>query len=61
MNFPSLVDSNEALEDIMARVHQMLGISLGVVAVGHALAAFRHHFWLKDDVLKRMLPIWRKQ
>lgn len=61
VNFPSLVDSNESLEDIMARVHQVLGISLGVVAIGHALAALRHHFWLKDDVLKRMLPIWRKQ
>ena len=61
LNFPSLVDSNESLEDIMARVHQVLGITLGVVAIGHALAALRHHFWIKDDVLKRMLPIWRKQ
>lgn len=61
VNFPSLVESNEGLEDIMAVVHRTLGISLGVVAIGHALAALRHHFWLKDDVLKRMLPIWREK
>lgn len=61
VSFPSLVESNEALEDVMARVHQVLGITLGVVAGGHALAALRHHFWVRDDIMKRMLPLWRKQ
>jgi cytochrome b561 len=30
-----------------------------VVAVIHALAALYHHFWLKDDSLRRMLPFGR--
>jgi cytochrome b561 len=30
-----------------------------VVAVVHAAAALYHHFWVKDDVLRRMLPFAR--
>jgi len=61
ISFPSLVETNEALEDRMHLVHQSLAISLGVMALIHALAALRHHFINKDDVLKRMLPIWRSK
>ena len=60
VSFPSLVGSSEALEDRFGLLHQVLGISLAVVAAIHLLAALRHHFFLKDTVLKRMLPIWPK-
>lgn len=59
LNFPSLVDSSERLEDRFSLIHQVLAISLGVMAIIHALAALRHHFFKRDDVLRRMLPIWR--
>jgi cytochrome b561 len=29
---------------------------LGLLVLIHTGAALRHHFWLKDDVLRRMLP-----
>lgn len=56
INWPSLVGASESLEDMMRTVHQVIGLSLGVVAVGHALVALRHHFLLKDEILLRMLP-----
>jgi len=61
INWPSLVGANESLEDVMRRVHQVVGLSLGVVAVGHALVALRHHFLLKDEILLRMLPSGRRR
>jgi cytochrome b561 len=61
VSFPSLIGASESVEDRMALVHRALGISLAVVASIHVLAALRHHFFNKDDVLKRMLPIWRDQ
>jgi cytochrome b561 len=37
--------------------HQILSyIIMGIVAL-HVLAALRHHFWLRDNVLRGMLPI----
>jgi len=27
-----------------------------VLVLGHFVAALYHHFWQKDDVLRRMLP-----
>lgn len=45
-----------AIEDVASTVHEVLawcGIALVVL---HAGAALRHHFWLKDDVMRRMLP-----
>ena len=61
VNFPSLVDSSERLEAVFGQIHWILAISLGVVAGIHVLAALRHHFFSKDDVLTRMLPLWRKE
>jgi cytochrome b561 len=33
---------------------------LAIVALVHAAAAVYHHFWMKDDTLRRMLPFGRK-
>lgn len=60
VSFPSLVESSELLEDRFHIVHRVLGYSLAVVAAIHVIAALRHHFVLKDSVLKRMLPLWPK-
>jgi cytochrome b561 len=58
-SFPGLIGSSERLEEIFGLIHQVLAIGLGVLAVIHALAALRHHFFKGDDVLRRMLPLWR--
>jgi len=59
IDFPSILSSSDRLQGIMAEVHRLLAISLGVLAGGHALAALGHHCWNRDDGLKRMLPLWR--
>jgi cytochrome b561 len=37
-------------------VHEVLANGLVILAMLHAVAALAHHFVLKDDVLRRMLP-----
>jgi cytochrome b561 len=59
VRFPALVGASEPLEDVLGRTHRAFGILLALIAGLHMLAALRHHFLLRDDVLKRMLPPWR--
>lgn len=50
------VGNSKAVEDIFKAVHYYLSWAiLGLVGV-HVAAALRHHFLLKDNVLRRMLP-----
>jgi cytochrome b561 len=51
------VPKNKALYHILDDTHVVLAWTLGSVAVVHLGAALRHHFMLKDDVLRRMLPM----
>jgi cytochrome b561 len=37
-------------------VHEFFANAIVLLAVGHATAALWHHFVLRDDVLRRMLP-----
>jgi len=55
--FPDLVAPNEALFEASKALHKVLAGSMFSVAVLHILAALKHHFVDKDDVLRRMLPI----
>jgi cytochrome b561 len=54
--WPNLIAPNEQAFDILKNVHDGLAKILFAVAIVHVLAALKHHFWNKDDVLKRMLP-----
>lgn len=56
VELPQLVGADEALDERLEELHESLATVLAVVAVLHTLAALRHHFVLKDDVLRRMLP-----
>jgi cytochrome b561 len=56
---PDLVGQNRALYDVMHTTHDVLAATLLAVATLHVLAALKHHFFLKDDTLKRMLPFTR--
>jgi cytochrome b561 len=58
--FPAILAQNHALHETLQDVHEALFYTLVVVAVGHALAAVYHHFFLKDDVLRRMSPFGRR-
>lgn len=42
-------------EDFWRVVHAWLAYGTAVLAGGHMIAALRHHFWQRDEVLKRML------
>jgi cytochrome b561 len=57
--FPSLVAANHDLHETLEEVHEALFGALVAIAVLHALAALYHHFWMKDDTLRRMLPFAR--
>jgi cytochrome b561 len=54
---PDLVPKNKSLYELLVTTHGVLAWTLGVVAIIHMLAALKHHFVLKDDVLRRMLPL----
>ncbi len=53
---PNLVPKNKVLYEFLLTTHGVLAWSLGIVATVHLVAALKHHFMLKDDVLRRMLP-----
>jgi cytochrome b561 len=55
-NLPDPLGTVPWLKDAMLAVHWWGGwVVIGLVVL-HVGAALRHHFWLRDDVLKRMLP-----
>jgi cytochrome b561 len=52
---PDLVAKDKALAAQLVEVHHILGWLLAAVLVMHALAALKHHFFDKDDTVRRML------
>jgi cytochrome b561 len=53
---PKVVLTGSSLGLAMGDIHMGAAIAfLGIVAV-HTAAAFYHHFYLRDQVLERMLP-----
>ncbi len=56
IGFISARPDKAAIEDVASTVHEVLAwCGIALVAL-HAGAALRHHFWLKDNVMRRMLP-----
>lgn len=53
---PNLVAPDKAFAHTMEEVHETFAYILVSLAFLHVAAALKHHFWLKDDVLRRMLP-----
>jgi cytochrome b561 len=54
--WPNLVPKDQAAFKLLRSVHETVATTLFFVAILHILASLKHHFWDKDDVLKRMLP-----
>jgi cytochrome b561 len=53
---PDLVPKDKALFEALQETHEALAWSLAAIVALHIGAALKHHFMLKDDVLRRMLP-----
>ena len=53
---PALATKDPGDHEFHEEVHEALFAVLATVALVHALAALYHHFWRKDDTLRRMLP-----
>jgi cytochrome b561 len=56
---PDLVPKSKPLYEALLETHDTLALVLGAVVFLHAAAALKHHFMLKDSVLRRMLPFTR--
>ncbi len=53
---PSLIEPSKPLRNIFGELHEVFAISLIVIISLHVIAALVHHFYYKDNILKRMLP-----
>jgi cytochrome b561 len=52
---PTLIAKNNDLLELFESVHEWLAYGLIALIIIHTLAALKHHFIDKDDILKRML------
>jgi len=57
---PDFVPKNDALYNAMKETHDTLATVLFAIVFLHVAAALKHHFVMKDDVLRRMLPFTKK-
>ena len=59
IQLPDLVPKSKPLYEAMLKTHETLAWALYTIVALHVLAALKHHFLLKDNVLRRMLPFTR--
>ena len=60
LQLPDFVPKDRALYEAMKNTHGILALTLYAIVFLHVAAALKHHFLLKDDVLRRMLPFTKK-
>ena len=58
---PSFANSNRALIHWIGGWHALAANTVLIVAGVHALAALSHHYVLRDEVLARMAPVFRRR
>jgi cytochrome b561 len=61
IQLPDFVSKNKALYDVMLETHETLAWALYTIVFLHVAAALKHHFLLKDNVLRRMLPFTKNR
>ena len=59
VTLPTVIGPGEAVKEALATAHWIGAILLFLTVALHAAAALRHHVLLKDDILRRMLPLRR--
>ncbi len=57
LEIPASITSIPNQEDNAGLIHQYLGYGLAGLVVLHATAALKHHFYNRDETLRRMLGI----
>jgi cytochrome b561 len=55
--WPNLVAPDENLFKTLKETHEILATVMVSLALLHMLAALKHHFIDKDNILRRMLPL----
>jgi len=53
---PDLIPANDHIFHLYIEIHKWLSYTLIATIILHASAALHHHFLLKDETLKNMLP-----
>ncbi|MGD9841289.1 MAG: cytochrome b [Steroidobacteraceae bacterium] len=53
---PTFIDKNRELAQSLREIHELFGWVLVVLVTIHIVAALKHHFFDRDDTLRRMLP-----
>ncbi len=53
---PDLISPDVSARILFKILHQWIAYGFIAAICGHTLAALHHHFIVKDDILKRMLP-----
>lgn len=56
IELPAIAGANDELKETMATIHEWFAWGLIAVLVVHVLAALKHAFVDKDQILQRMLP-----
>jgi cytochrome b561 len=56
---PNLVPKSETIYNTMVATHATLASALALVVALHVAGALKHHYVLKDNTLRRMLPFPR--
>jgi cytochrome b561 len=57
VTLPDFIEPNKAAYETLHDAHEFMAKSLAVIAIVHAAAALKHHFFDRDNVLRRMLPV----
>ena len=53
---PDLLAKDKALAELLKSVHVTLNYTLLILVLLHVMAALQHHFFMRDQILARMLP-----
>ena len=53
---PDLLGKDKALAEVLKETHELLGWILVLVLSAHIAGALKHHFFDRDDTLRRMWP-----
>lgn len=56
IQLPNLIGTDKALASQLKEWHEMLNFIFAAFVLLHILAAVKHHFIDRDDILTRMLP-----
>jgi cytochrome b561 len=56
LHLPALLSENKALADSIKEIHETVATVAYFLVGLHAAAALYHHYFLRDDTLRRMLP-----